>query len=85
MALHIRSEKADRLARQVAARTGESLTDAVIQGLELRLKQAEQQPNDPKRKKRTFEQILAEIHALPILDGRDPDEIIGYDEHGLPS
>jgi antitoxin VapB len=31
---------------------------------------------------------LAEIRqrcaALPILDGRHPDEIIDYDEHGLP-
>jgi hypothetical protein len=21
---------------------------------------------------------------LPLLDERDPDDIIGYDEHGLP-
>lgn len=23
--------------------------------------------------------------GLPVLDERSPDEIIGYDEHGLPS
>jgi antitoxin VapB len=85
MALHIRSERADRLAREVAARTGETLTDAVIQGLELRLKQAEKRPTKTARKKRTLEQMLAELDALPILDGRHPDEIIGYDENGLPT
>ena len=32
-----------------------------------------------------FEKIVAEIRELPVLDDRSPDEIIGYDEHGLPT
>ena len=28
--------------------------------------------------------LIAKIHALPVLDSRTPDEIIGYDEFGLP-
>ena len=28
--------------------------------------------------------ILARIDARPVLDNRSPDEIIGYDEFGLP-
>ena len=30
------------------------------------------------------EAILADMRKLPILDHRSPDEIIGYDEYGLP-
>jgi len=26
-----------------------------------------------------------EVAALPVLDDRAPEEIIGYDEHGLPA
>jgi antitoxin VapB len=35
-----------------------------------------------------YEELLAiarECHALPTLDHRTADEIIGYDEYGLPS
>jgi len=33
----------------------------------------------------SLDDILARAHALPILDDRPADEILGYDEHGLPS
>ena len=29
--------------------------------------------------------IAAEFQTLPVLDDRTPDEILGYDEHGLPT
>ncbi len=29
--------------------------------------------------------ILKEIDKLPVLDDRTPDELLGYDEHGLPT
>lgn len=28
--------------------------------------------------------IVERFRRLPVLDDRDPDGIIGYDEHGLP-
>ena len=28
--------------------------------------------------------ICAELAALPVIDARSPDEILGYDEFGLP-
>jgi hypothetical protein len=31
-----------------------------------------------------FEEILARVDSLPILDSRTPDEILGYDDLGLP-
>jgi antitoxin VapB len=32
-----------------------------------------------------LEAIRRRLAALPVLDDRTPDEIIGYDENGIPS
>jgi antitoxin VapB len=29
-------------------------------------------------------EIARRVKALPVLDARTPDEILGYDENGLP-
>jgi hypothetical protein len=31
-----------------------------------------------------LEEILRRVDQLPVLDSRTLDEILGYDEHGLP-
>jgi hypothetical protein len=28
--------------------------------------------------------LAAEVQALPVLDDRSDEELVGYDEHGLP-
>lgn len=80
MVLSIKSDVADQLARELAALTGESITDAVVASLEARL-QAERQ----RRRVRGLTDIVERFRALPILDERDPDTIVGYDAHGLPT
>lgn len=80
MALSIKSERADRLARDLAELTGESITDAVIASLEARL--------DVERRRRRslgLGDIVERFGRLPVLDERDPDDIIGFDEQGLPA
>ena len=79
MALSIKSERADQLARDLAALTGESITDAVVASLEDRLEVE-------RRRRRTLGlgDIVERFRRLPELDQRHPDDIIGYDEHGLP-
>jgi antitoxin VapB len=79
MALSIKSERADRLARDLAELTGESITDAVVASLEARL-------DAERRRRRTvgLGDIVDRFGRLPLLDERDADDIIGYDEHGLP-
>ena len=79
MALSIKSERADRIARDLAELTGESITDAVVASLEARL-EAE------RRRRRTvgLGDIVDRFGRLPLVDERDADDIIGYDEHGLP-
>lgn len=81
--LNIRNPKTDRLARELADATGESITEAVGRALEERLARV--------RGKRRGAGLMYEIRAiqsrvreLPVRDARTADEILGYDAHGLP-
>jgi antitoxin VapB len=82
MALSIKHPEADRLARELATRTGESITEAIIVALKERL-QREQRRYRPKLEDAIMA-ISKRSAALPRRTGRTPDEIIGYDERGLP-
>jgi antitoxin VapB len=83
MALSIKSDEADQLARALAAVTGESLTEAVVMSLRERLdrQRAMAGPMLTERMHRLQE----EAAGLPLLDVRPPDDIVGYDAHGLPA
>ncbi|MGA2020871.1 MAG: type II toxin-antitoxin system VapB family antitoxin [Candidatus Sulfotelmatobacter sp.] len=84
MALSIKSIETEHLAREIAAKTGESLTGAIQKALEERLERL----NNNRRSQALAAQIddiLQRVDAMPDLDARTPDEIIGYDEDGLPS
>ena len=83
MALSIKNDATERLARKVAAATGESLTAAIQKALEERLDRLKQQRKGQILSSQLAE-ILRRVDQLPVLDRRRPDEIIGYDEHGLP-
>jgi antitoxin VapB len=83
VALSIKNPEAERLARALAQRTGESITDAVIVALRERLKreQGRRKGGD------LIEDVMEISHrcaALPVLDARQADEILDYDERGLP-
>jgi len=82
MVLSIKSAEADELARELARVTGESLTDAVTVALRERL---ERQRHDRSDLVERLLAIGASARDLPRLDMRPVDEIIGYDEHGLPT
>ena len=83
MALSIKHPEADRLAREIAARTGESLTEAVLNALRERL-QRERRKRSRGRLAEELGRIGERCAALPVLDARAPEEILGYDAHGLP-
>jgi len=83
MPLNIKNPQADRLARALAEKTGETITDAVIHALEERLIRTEG--------KRTFRSLKEEIDeigkrcaALPDIDRRPADQILGYNSIGIP-
>lgn len=83
MAMSIKSLDVERLAREVAAKTGESLTGAIQKALEERLERLKLE-----RRKQVvltqLEDILHRVDRLRVLDSRTPDEILGYDDQGLP-
>jgi antitoxin VapB len=83
MALGLKDKETGRLAREMAALTGETLTDAIriaqVERLEReRLKRG--QPGDTPARIRAIGERCAN---LPDRDKRSPDEILGYDQTGL--
>jgi antitoxin VapB len=84
MALSIKDPETERLARTLAERTGETITIATRRALEERLRRV----GSEARKAALLEDLEAiqrRWNALPVLDNRTPDEIVGYDENGIPS
>ncbi|MGZ3306306.1 MAG: type II toxin-antitoxin system VapB family antitoxin [Asticcacaulis sp.] len=82
--LNIKDQATYTLARKLADRTGQSLTASVRRALEHELERVNTQTERALRLE-ALNRIVQEAAALPVLDSRTPDEIIGYDENGLPS
>lgn len=81
MALNVKNPATEKLARQVAAETGESLTEAIQHALEERLERLKGRRSAPDLAARLLA-ISKRASSLPDLDQRPADEVLGYDEHG---
>jgi len=82
MALNIKDPETDRMARRLATLTGESITAAVKTAVRERIEREERE-----RGKASVEELMAiarRIAEAPNLDNRTDEEILGYDERGLP-
>lgn len=84
MVLSIKDKETDEMARALAAATGETLTTAIAIAVRERLERVSGAVH--------ADDLEAELNAialraasLPVLDDRSADDIIGYDEHGLPA
>jgi antitoxin VapB len=84
MALSIKDPEADRLAREISRETGETLTTAVVESLRERLQRLRRNRAQAPRLADELLAIARRVSALPVIDGRTPEQIIGYDESGLP-
>lgn len=84
MALSIKNDEADRLARALTEITGESLTEAVVVSLRERLRRKRTELDSRPIAERLMERG-ARYSRLPSFDDRADDEIVGYDDHGLPT
>ena len=83
MALSIRNAKAEKLARELAAESGETITRAITQALEERLERL--------RGRSTTTDMVEDIlriskrcSKIPDQDKRSADDILGYDSVGVP-
>jgi len=83
MALSIEDPETDRLARALADTTGESLTEAIRRALEERLA-PETRHRTPQALRMAVKRVQERVASLPVLDARDADDLIGYDEFGVP-
>lgn len=81
--LNIKDAEADRLARRLAALTGESLTAAVRTALRERLERVSGR-GAGRRLADELDEIAMRCAALPVLDERSEQEILGYGADGLP-
>lgn len=84
MPLHINNPAVEQEIRSLAADTGESLTEAIGIAVRERRRRLRPRIQDPA----TYEKIMRAAHriaTLPPLNNRFDDEILGYDENGLPS
>lgn len=82
MALNIKDDETSQLARELARITGESITMAVRRSLLERLQRTRQRQVEPLEAR--LRAISIRCGERPDLDTRDADEIIGYNEHGVP-
>jgi len=83
MALNIRNREAEELAEALAKLAGETKTEAVTRALRDRLARLRRERTG-RRLADELDEIARHCARLPVRDSRTPDEILGYDEHGLP-
>jgi antitoxin VapB len=83
MPLTIRNSETEQLAEELSQLTGETQTEAVTQALRERLARLRCEQTR-KRLADELDEIALHCAQLPVLGQRIPDEILNYDEHGLP-
>lgn len=83
MALNIRNSEAEKLAEALARLTGETKTEAVTKALRDRLARVRRE-RSRRRLADELDDIARHCAALPVRDSRPADEILGYDDSGVP-
>lgn len=90
MALNIKDRETEEVVRQLAKRTGRSITETIKRAAAAELQRIDADLAEriakltPAQlaKLRRIEAICKEAAALPVLDTRTDDEILGYNERG---
>ena len=83
MAVIIKDNETDTLIRKLAERTGETLTSAVKTAVREQLKRVQLGDDEIAIRRRKLAKLLARFDAMPTVDSRGADEILGYNEKGL--
>jgi len=86
MALSIKNEELDSRIRRLAELTGKSLTTSLRIAVDNEIARHEQKKaKDFAALKAEVRQIQREVAKRALPNPPTDDEILGYDEHGLPS
>jgi antitoxin VapB len=85
MALSIKSPEVERKVRKLAATTGESITAVISMAVDEQLKREERKLESKQFLIDDLMAIADHCASLPVLDDRSEDEIMGWDENGLPT
>ena len=86
MTILIKDEETDQLVRELAARTGDTITDTVKKAVRHELQRVPPNEDEIAVCKRRLAKLLAYFDSLPHTNEHlTNDEIIGYDENGLPT
>ncbi len=85
MALNIKNPETERLARELARRRKQGITEVLTDVLRKEVERERRKPSrqDDAAFKRGIDEIVAHFNSLPVLDDRTDDEILGYNEQGL--
>jgi antitoxin VapB len=82
MSMNIKNEETHRRAQELARLAGETMTSAVDRAIAERLNRIRKRRNRQAFVDRLLK-IGRECAALPVLDGREAEEML-YDKNGLP-
>jgi antitoxin VapB len=82
--LNIKDPETDRLVRELADLTGETLTSAIATAVRERLERVRGRPRG-RDLAAELDEIALRCAALPVRDERPEDAILGYDDRGLPA
>lgn len=85
MALKINQPEVEQLLRELVDYTGETATQVLINALRNRLAREKAKRQQKLSLQDELLRIGRECAALPILDQRTPEEILGYDAYGMPN
>lgn len=82
MALNIEDPEIERMARELARLTGQPITAVIREAIREKLASTEPRGSTPVGDDLSL--IVRRGRERTTLDGREADEILGYDAHGLP-
>lgn len=84
MALNIKNEETEKLARELARRRGQGITEAITDVLrrEVEIERRKRRPDDIAARIRRIDEIVERHNSRPTRDDRHADEIIGYNDQG---
>jgi antitoxin VapB len=83
MAQDLNSERVRNIASELAAATGQDMESAVISAVEEKLARLDRpRAAEPAG---DIDALFRRLTEMPVRDTRTPEEIIGYDENGLPA